>query len=211
MKRNGPRVKFCGITSLADARIAARLGADYLGFNFCRQSPRYIAPARARRIIVRLPRRVVSVGVFVDAPAQEVRELARDIGLRVVQLHGSESPRVVRELSKDVAVWKAVRVRAPFRAEALKKYKDAQAILLDAFRRGKRGGTGKTFAWKLARRAKLHARIILAGGLTPENVAEAVRTVRPFAVDVASGIESKPGKKDARKMRAFMREVKTAK
>ena len=205
------RVKICGITNLADALRAAKVGADYLGFNFYTGSPRYIAPAKARRIVQRLPRGVQAVGVFVDARPSQIVETAKQAGLRIVQLHGSESPRVVGLLAKKLAVWKAIRVRGALKPPRLRRYGAAHALLLDSFRRGTKGGTGKTFDWKLARSAKKNGRIILAGGLTPENVAAAIRAVQPWAVDVASGVETRPGKKDSRKLRAFFRAVKAVK
>jgi len=205
------RVKICGITNGSDARHAARLGADYLGFNFYAGSPRCISPLQARKIIRRLPGRVIAVGVFVDAPLRRVRQVAQEAGLAVVQLHGRESARQVTALANEFVVWKAIRVRGKVPTAQLKKFRHADAILLDTFRRGQKGGTGRTFDWRLARAAKRAARIVLAGGLTPENVAEAVRRVRPFAVDVASGVEKRPGKKDVAKMRKFIREVRKAK
>lgn len=203
------QVKICGITNLRDAKSALRNGADYLGFNFYPKSPRYIAPAKAARIIRQLPRALRAVGVFVDSPEQEIARIAEQAGLFAVQLHGSETPRAVRELARTLPVWKALRVRANFDPGRLAKWDAAQAILLDAYRAGIKGGTGKIFDWQLAREAAPFGRIVLAGGLTPENVAEAVRTARPFAVDVASGVEQAPGKKDTQKMRAFIRAVKT--
>jgi len=204
------RVKICGITNGPDARRAAKLGADYLGFNFYTGSPRYVTPAKAQQIIRRLPGRLIAVGVFVDAPLQFVQHVARQAGLAVVQLHGRESPRMVAALAREFVVWKAVRVRGRLRAAQVRRFRNADAILLDAFQRGQKGGTGKTFDWQLARTVN-PSRIVLAGGLTPENVAAAVRTVRPFAVDVASGVEKRPGKKDTRKMRVFLREVRKTK
>lgn len=200
----GVRVKICGITNWADARRAVHLGADYLGFNFYPGSPRYVAPEKVRRILRRLQGRAIPVGVFVDAPVRQMREIARHTGLRVIQLHGSEPPRVVAALARDFTVWKAIRVRGKATLGRVRRFAPAQAILLDAYRRGAKGGTGQTFDWELARQAGKKARIVLAGGLTPQNVAEAIHRVRPFAVDVASGVERRAGKKDAGKMRAFL-------
>lgn len=207
----GMRVKFCGVTSAADARSATRLGVDYLGFNFYEGSPRYIAPTEARAIVSRLPRKTKAVGVFVDAPASYVREIARQVGLQVVQLHGGYRPQHMASLSREFAVWRVIRVRGVLRAEQVRTWRSAQALLLDSFHPKVKGGTGEKFDWKFAKNAKRHGRIILAGGLTPENVGEAIRQVHPWAVDVASGIEVRPGKKSLRKMRAFVRAVRAAK
>jgi phosphoribosylanthranilate isomerase len=204
------RVKICGVTNLADARRAVAFGADWLGFNFYPGSPRCIAPARAAAIIRKLPRRVRSIGVFRDEPRARIASVVRQAGLAGVQLHGRESARTIAALARRFPVWKAVRVRGAFRTASLEKYRAAEAILLDAFRPGVPGGTGRTFDWTVAARARQHARIILAGGLTPENVGDAVRTARPFAVDVASGVELRAGKKDARKMRRFIAAVRAA-
>jgi phosphoribosylanthranilate isomerase len=199
-----PRVKICGITNWADARRAFQAGADFLGFNFYRQSPRYISPARAANIVRRLPKSVSSVGVFVNESEPSVLEIARQVGLAYVQLHGDETPETVRSLARSVRVIKALRVRKPFRVAELSRFRGASAFLLDGFDKRARGGTGKTFDWAVARRARRGRRIFLAGGLTPENVSEASRRVKPFALDVCSGVESSPGKKDPARLLAFM-------
>jgi phosphoribosylanthranilate isomerase len=204
------RVKICGITSSADARAAAGSGVDFLGFNFYPRSPRYVTPAKARRILRSLPKRVKAVGVFVDARPGEILRTAAAVGLWGVQLHGAESPRTVAAVARKLPVWKAVRVRGRIRPAQLRKYA-ADAILLDGFKRGMKGGTGRVFDWAQARRAAREFRIVLAGGLTSEQVAQAIRAARPYAVDVASGVESHPGRKDARKMRAFVRAVRKGK
>lgn len=205
-----PRVKICGITNWADARLAVDAGADALGFNFYRPSPRYIEAEAAGRILRRLPRSVVAVGVFVDEPVDAVRRIAGAAGLLVVQLHGRERPSRVRQvaaLRPAVKVIKAFRVRRGFSAARLASYPEAAAFLLDGFRSGVLGGTGARFDWAVARRAKRYGRIVLAGGLRAENVAEAVERVHPFAIDVSSGVEARPGKKDPAKLQALMREV----
>ena len=205
------KVKICGITNWADARRAIESGADLLGFNFVRTSPRYVTPAKARRMVKKLPRNISAVGVFENESEEAMLEIARSVGLRQLQLHGDESPAMVARLAQNgehLGVIKALRVKKPFRVAQLAAYKRAGAILLDGFSRQARGGTGKTFDWHLARRAKRHGRIFLAGGLTPENVGQAIRTARPYAVDVCSGVESRPGKKDARRMRSLVRAVK---
>jgi phosphoribosylanthranilate isomerase len=202
-----PRVKICGITSATDARLAVDAGADALGFNFYRPSPRFIEPKAAARIIARLPKRIVKVGVFVDEPAGKVREIADAAGLDIVQLHGHERPFRVRQLAAFRPVIKAFRVRPGFPVARLALYPDAAAFLLDGYRPGLQGGTGMRFDWSLAKRATRYGTIILAGGLRPENVVEAVSRVRPYAIDVCSGVESRPGKKDPKKLRELLRQV----
>jgi phosphoribosylanthranilate isomerase len=201
------RVKICGVTNWPDARLAVDLGADALGFNFHAPSPRAVTPAQAWEIIRRLPPMVTAVGVFVNWPARAVAVLARALRLGAVQLHGDESPREVRQLSAAFCVIKAFPMPPGFRLSSLAPYAEASALLLDGFKSGQRGGTGRTADWNLARRARRYGRVILAGGIRPENVAEAIARVQPYAVDVASGVERRPGKKDARALRELMREV----
>jgi len=200
----GVKVKICGITNWRDAQHACEAGADFLGFNFYAGSPRYIEPSKARRIVRRLPRRVRAVGVFQNETEDKVRQIARRAGLAYLQLHGDESPAMVARLGRTWPVIKAVRVGKSFRPAQLRRYRGAAALLLDGFHRHLRGGTGRTFDWKLARQASRYGRIVVAGGLKPENVAEAVCVARPYAVDTASGVESAPGKKDAARMKAFV-------
>jgi len=204
------KVKICGITNWKDAKRAVDAGADFLGFNFYAKSPRFISPAEARRIVRRLPKRVSAVGVFVNESDEKMRDTARAVGLDMLQLHGDESPSVVARLGRALPVIKAVRAGKSFRPAQLAKFRRASAILLDGFDRGLRGGTGKTFDWRVARRAKRYGRIFLAGGLTPENVGEAIRTAEPYAVDVCSGVEAEPGKKDPKRVRALMHAVEAA-
>jgi phosphoribosylanthranilate isomerase len=206
-----PRVKICGITSAGDARLAVKAGADALGFNFYRPSPRYIEPRAAARIIARLPKRVAKVGIFVDEPAETIRRIADTVGLDVVQLHGNERPFRVRQVAAFLPVIKAFRVRPGFPPARLTRYPEAAAFLLDGYRPGLQGGTGMRFDWNLARRAARYGTIVLAGGLRPENVVEAISSVRPYAIDVCSGVESQPGKKDPKKLRELMRQVKRMK
>ncbi len=203
------RVKICGITRRDDAELAVELGASALGFNFFPPSPRYIAPAAAREIIRRLPPFVVAVAVFADeADAAHIMAVAHEAGVSVVQLHG---PRFAQFDGPpgQFSVIRAMAVNADFVPEELARLQ-AAAFLLDSFDPALRGGTGKVFDWSIAREAKRYGKIILAGGLTPENVAQAIREVRPFAVDVASGVESAPGIKDPAKLRAFFAEVARA-
>lgn len=203
------RVKICGITREEDARLAIELGAAALGFNFYPASPRYIAPASARAIVSQLPPFVTAVGVFADeAEGERVANRAREAGVAAIQLHGPRFPSLNGSLATYPLI-RAVAVGRDFRPEALSSVR-ADAFLLDAFDPALRGGTGRVFDWSLAREAKNYGRIILAGGLTPENVGQAIRQVRPFAVDVASGAESAPGKKDPAKVRAFFAAVAEA-
>ena len=204
------RVKICGITNWADAKLAIDAGADALGFNFYPPSPRAVTPAQAWEIVRRLPPFVEAVGVFVDWSSPAVLALARAVGLHAVQLHGDESPATVAECAASRPVIKGFRMRPGFRPARLARYRRASAFLLDGYRKGLRGGTGATTDWNLARVARRYGRIVLAGGLTPENVAEAIHAAEPFAIDVASGVEARPGKKDAARLRALMREVETA-
>jgi phosphoribosylanthranilate isomerase len=201
------RVKICGITNWNDARLSVDLGASALGFNFFPPSPRAISPADAWNIIRRLPPFVEAVGVFVNWPPLVVGALARSLRLGSVQLHGAESSGEVDELIRKHKVIKAIQVKRGFRVATLARYSAADAILLDGFARGLHGGTGRALDWKLARAASRYGRIILAGGLKPENIGEAIRVARPYAVDVASGVEARPGRKDPARLRALFAAV----
>jgi phosphoribosylanthranilate isomerase len=202
------RVKICGIGSFEDARLALDLGADALGFNFWSGSPRYVEPAVAREIITRLVPFGSYVGVFVNETAAIIRELVSDVGLTSVQLHGDELPEFSGGLAP-LKVIKAIRVGPGFDPASVRCH-PASAILLDARVGSSYGGTGHTFDWSAAIEAKKYAQIILAGGITSENVTEAIRAVRPLAVDVCSGVESRPGKKDPVKLRDIMAAVDLA-
>jgi phosphoribosylanthranilate isomerase len=203
------RVKICGITRREDAQLAVELGAAALGFNFYPPSPRYIPPASAREIVIKVPPLVSAVGVFANvADAEIVAGVARQARVTAVQLHGAPLPPLHRALA-DFKLIRAVAVSEGFQAESLRELR-ADAFLLDAYDPGLPGGTGKPFNWSLAREANRFGTIILAGGLTPENVGQAIRIVRPFAVDVASGVEDTPGVKDAGKLRAFFAAVAQA-
>jgi phosphoribosylanthranilate isomerase len=204
------KVKICGITNWTDARRAVEAGVQFLGFNFYRPSPRYIRPALARRIIRRLPERIAVVGVFVNESEATMLAIAQRVGLDYLQLHGDEPPEQVARLKRKIPVIKAVRVRDSFRPKQLDSFGRASAILLDGFDPRRHGGTGKTFNWSLARGSNGSRRIFLAGGLTPENVAEAIRVAHPYAVDVCSGVEARPGRKDPARIIALMWAVKTA-
>jgi phosphoribosylanthranilate isomerase len=201
-------VKICGITNAADALAAIEAGANLIGFNFYAKSPRHISEVEAAKIRRQLPKKVEAVGIFVNTPPADVAALCKSLKLDTAQLHGDESPETVAEVSRAVPVWKAFRVEPDFRLNTLDEYPEALAFLFDAAHTGQYGGTGHTTDWDVARRAAVGHRIILAGGLKVENVAAAVRIVRPYAVDVASGVESKPGKKDHGRLREFIQEVR---
>ena len=201
------RIKVCGITNLEDALAALEAGADMLGFNFYRRSPRYVTPEEAAEVVGRMPEGVTCVGVFVNEPAPaDVERIARAAGLHTVQLHGDETPDYCRSLRGLDAI-KALRVGEDFDVESVSAH-GTDSVLLDAYVRGERGGTGHTFDWSLASRARGRvARLFLAGGLTPDNVAAAVAAVRPYAVDVCSGVETAPGRKSPELMRRFVEAV----
>lgn len=205
-----PRVKVCGITRFEDALAACEAGADALGFNFALEAKakgRYIAPEAAAEIIGRLPPFVTVVAVCVNEPPDRLREYLRFVDY--VQLHGDESPEDCREVGHRAI--KAFRAGPHFSVEGMARYESAAAFLLDAYVPGHSGGTGRTCDWNAARQATTVSRpLILAGGLTPENVAEAVRTVRPYGVDTAGGVESEPGKKDHERIRDFIAHAKNA-
>lgn len=203
------RIKVCGITNLDDALLAAHLGADALGFIFYPKSPRYLAPEAAREIIAQLPPFVMSVGVFVDEEAAVVRDLAARVGLDWIQVHGQESPEYCRSLGRRVL--KGLRIKDAESLAELRPFQGAvQVFLLDTFKKGQVGGTGESFDWELAREAKKYGQIVLAGGLTAENVARAIKIAQPQAVDTASGTETAPGRKDPEKLRSFFSAVRSA-
>jgi len=204
------RVKICGITKLEDARLAVELGAHAIGLNFYPESPRSITPANAAELIDRLPPLVPAVGVFVNWEADPVVALCRALHLTAAQLHGDESPATVEAVAQQVQVIKVLRVGQGTPPPLFAKYRSSSAIMIDAAQPGQFGGTGTTANWHLARTIAQSQRVILAGGLSPENVGEAIRVVRPYAVDVASGVESRPGRKDPAKLRAFFDEVARA-
>jgi phosphoribosylanthranilate isomerase len=203
------RVKICGITRWEDAQLAVELGAAALGFNFYPPSPRYIDPAAARAIILKLPPLITAVGIFAnESDGEHVAHVARESRVRAVQFHGPQFPPLDGAL-RDLPRIRAVAIREGFQPEMLRDLA-GDAFLLDAFDTELLGGTGKPFNWALARAANRFGTIILAGGLTPENVGRAIREVRPFAVDVASGVEAAPGEKDSAKLRAFFAAVAEA-
>lgn len=198
------KVKICGITTVADALLAARLGADAIGLNFFPGSKRFVEPAVARAIVQALPPLVWAVGVFVNEPLRALERVARHVGLHAVQLHGEETEAFAARLR--LPTWKALAVGdAPPDGRG---YPQVQALVLDAAQPG-HGGGGVTFDWRLARAVARQRPVLLAGGLTPHNVAAAIRAVRPWGVDVASGVESSPGHKHPRKLAAFLRAARS--
>ena len=202
----GIRIKICGITRVEDALLAAEAGADALGFMFFAGSPRSLSAARAREITGELPPFIARVGVFVNAGREEVLRTVDEAGINVLQFHGDESPEFCASFS--LPVMKALRVKDAASLEAIPRF-GKRAILLDAFVPGQLGGSGTRFNWDLAVRAKEHGRpIVLAGGLTPENVQDAIGKVTPYGVDVSSGVESAPGVKDAAKVREFIQRAR---
>lgn len=198
------KVKICGITSLDDAMAAVEYGADALGFVFYEKSPRRVTPDDALEIILRLPPYVTTVGVFVDEKPEEVERTMRHSGLDVAQFHGHEPPEACSVSRRAI---KAIRVKELSDLEPLGRYR-VSAYLLDAYTPDKLGGTGEIFNWDIALEAKRFGRVILAGGLRPENVAKAIHWVHPYAVDVSSGVEEEKGKKDLTRLRQFIRTAK---
>jgi len=203
-----PRVKVCGLTRGQDALLAAELGADAVGFVFAPRSRRLADPEVVAAAVRELPPLVVAVGVFQDQPLEEVRERVRACGLHVAQLHGGEDMDYVRALG--VPVLKAVALSCRQDVDRLAGFPGLGGFLLDTAAGGASGGTGQTFDWSWAREARRYGRVVLAGGLTPDNVAHAVRQVRPWGVDAASGTESVPGVKDPDKVRLFVERAKGA-
>ena len=206
------KVKICGITNLSDALAAIEAGADLLGFNFYEPSPRFIQPEHASEIIERIRHDQASdvelVGVFVNEAVDSLLQIVKQSGVDTVQLHGDESPQMCHDLAARLngrQIIKALRVTDDFDVNDTTRYA-VGAIMLDAFSQTLRGGTGKTIDWEIARAAAERvARLFLSGGLSPENVAEAIVRVRPFAVDACSSLEAAPGRKDPSRMKAFVR------
>jgi len=201
------RVKICGITTVEDALHAAASGADALGFVFFDKSPRCVTPAAAREIITELPPFITAVGLFVNEAPERIGQIVESCGLDLIQLHGDEPPEAC--LFPPRRVIKALRVRDAASLAGHEAYQ-VSALLLDAWVAGTYGGTGHTFSWEQAAKVAGERPVVLAGGLTPENVAQAVREVHPWAVDVSSGVESTPGRKDPAKVAAFIRNAKAS-
>ena len=203
------RIKICGMREMAEVAAVVAAGVDAIGLIFVEQSPRYLDPERAREIVASLPPFVEAVGVFVDQEAAKVNEIVRYCGLTKVQLHGAESPAYCAEIA--CRVMKVFRVRESTTREDLAPYADeVSAFLFDTFQEKIAGGTGQTFAWSLLGKLAPPRPVVLAGGLTPENVGEAIRQVRPFAVDLNSGVEFAPGRKNLDKVRAAVAQVAAA-
>lgn len=202
-------IKICGITNLDDAHAAVAAGADALGFNFYPPSPRYIAPENAREIINTLPASILTVGVFVNEPSPDaVRAIADRAGVKAVQLHGDESPDYCHTLC---SVIKNFSVSSDFDVDQIRSY-EVDAVMLDTKHDNLRGGTGHVFDWSIAQQvSQLVPRLFLAGGLSPDNVSEAVALVHPYAVDTCSAVEDKPGIKNHERMRAFVSAVRSVK
>jgi phosphoribosylanthranilate isomerase len=203
----GTAVKICGVTSVAEAELCVEEGADAIGLNFYPRSPRCIDAGTAKKIVDAVGGAALTVGVFVDAGLDAIRELQASTGVRCVQLHGDESPELLASLLPHA--YKAVRVKDEGSVADARRY-GGEHILLDAYVPGEQGGTGHTFRWELAVPLAHERRVTLAGGLRPENVAAAIHAVRPFCVDVASGVESRPGVKDHAAVRAFIIAAKSA-
>ena len=204
------KTKVCGITNLEDAQVAIELGADALGFNFYKKSPRYIDPTEAKALMESLPPLVSMVGVFVDEfSAERVVSIAHAVGVGTVQLHGSESPEYAKKIREVIRVFKAFGVDQNFEVDQVAAF-PVNAFLLDTRDNVLKGGTGRTFQWEVAVAAKRFGRVILAGGLKPDNVFEAICQVKPYGIDICSGIEEMPGKKDHREMELLFNEIHRA-
>ena len=204
-----PKVKICGITNSQDSQVAVNAGADALGFVFYKQSPRYVKPKIVKSIVAELPPFVLTVGVFVNEELAIVRDIMVECGLALAQLHGDETPAFCEALGRPVLRGIRLRDRGTFLAMA--EYKGRAGVrgfVVDAFSESAFGGTGQISDWSLAAEAAQSSPILLAGGLTPENVQEAIQNVRPYGVDVSSGVEASPGKKDPAKVMAFVRVAK---
>lgn len=201
------KVKICGITNATDARFAARAGADALGFNFVPGTVRYISPEKVKPIVMELPPFVAAVGVFADSEPSAIREIVGSCGLHYAQLHGYETPKRCARL-RGIKLLKALRIRSEEDLNQLGHY-TVEAYVLDTYVPGKLGGTGESFDWRIVRAVTGTNKIILAGGLSPENVAEAIAAARPYGVDVSSGVEETPRKKSKELVECFIRIAKS--
>ena len=201
------RVKICGMTNAEDALLACELGADAIGLIFYENSPRCVAIEQAAAIVAQLPENVAKIGVFVKTPPDEIRNCIERVGLTAVQFHGDYALDAIAQFSQETVI-AVVRVGADFQAQSLAQFREvAAAVLLDTQKRGLYGGTGETFDWHAAIAAKKYAKIILAGGLNPDNIAEAAAFVKPYALDISSGVEASPGKKDHQKLRRLFEQL----
>jgi phosphoribosylanthranilate isomerase len=199
------QVKICGITNTDDARVAVEAGVDMIGLNFYPPSPRYVTPAQARAIVASLPASVSAVGVFVNEDVETVSRIVRDSGVQMVQLHGEETSEFCQQLPWPVV--KTFRFTAQVQPEMMRQYAVA-AYLIEGFHADLYGGGGALADWQRVATLHQYGRIMLAGGLTPENVRDAIRVVHPYAVDVCSGVEASPGRKDWHRVRAFVQGAK---
>ena len=199
------KVKICGMTNLKDALLAAESGADAVGFIFYKESPRNISQKEVKEIVAQMPPFVETIGVFVNETSDKVNRIAEHCGLTAVQLHGDESPAFCRRVKQRVV--KAFRVKDAKSLKGISGY-DVSGFLLDSYNDGSRGGTGQIFDWNLALRAKKQGPVILAGGLNQYNVYTAIHRVRPYGVDVCSGVEKSVGVKDPQKIREFVKAVR---
>ena len=204
-------IKICGITSLDDALAAVDAGADALGFNFYKPSPRYVTPQTAREIIAQLPKQTLTVGVFVNEPSpQSVEDLAREASVTAIQLHGDESPAYCHDLKPRYLI-KALAAGPDFDPARAAEY-EVEAILLDTKDDALRGGTGRVFDWSIAQRVRRTVpKLFLAGGLSLQNIADAIASVDPYGVDACSALEETPGKKSHERMRAFVKTIRSVK
>lgn len=208
-----PKIKICGITNYEDALNAVKLGASYIGLNFYKKSPRYIKENDAKKIVGKLPKNVKKVGVFVNENLKTIKKIVDNIDLDIIQLHGSENPNYCQKLKKETKkeIIKAFRIKNgikinEIRSKIKKYYVDY--YMFDTYKKGMFGGTGKTFNWNILDIKSLKKKFFLSGGLNSENVKEAIKIAKPFAVDVSSSVEEKPGKKDYKKMKEFISIVK---
>jgi phosphoribosylanthranilate isomerase len=212
MKTTSPilRVKICGITRYEDALLACGLGADAYGFIFFEKSPRYISPEKAARIIANMPlQHVAYAGVFANPTISEVDAVLAKVGLTAIQLHGAHDFELMRKFRERARIICAFNVHPDFDYTILKSYREhCDALLLDGFKKDVFGGTGEAIDWRAAKQAQKYGRMILAGGLNPENVKEAVHTAAPYAIDVNSGVEEKPGMKDYKKLERLFKNLK---
>jgi phosphoribosylanthranilate isomerase len=202
------QIKICGVTNEHDAQVCVELGANMIGFNFYTRSPRYIEPLAVRRIVEAIPHEICGVGVFVDADEEEIRDTVELAGLRSIQLHGDFSSETCSELAREFRVIRAFSTHAHFRPEHAASFRDCD-VLIDGYHRDLRGGTGRTCDWSAARATLPFTRfLILSGGLNAQNVAQAMVTVTPHALDVCSGVESARGVKDHRSLEQFISAVR---
>ena len=201
------KIKICGTTNKHDAILASQLGADMLGFIFYKGSKRYVEPKTAEDIINELPPYILKVGVFVNETPEQVRRIAADAALNALQFHGDETPEYCRAFKDEFKVIKAFRLKDRKSLDGINKY-DADYYLLDTYSEDSHGGTGEAFDWNILEDFEFLKPVILSGGITPDNVAKAIKKVAPYGVDVASGVEASPGVKDAELLKRFIHNVR---